>query len=158
MLVVNIDYRNKSLVIKSIVMIFVFLLFVARVDSLHYFLFDSFKKNNRLREQLLVTNVVKKLKEEGVVTISCGNNFELEYLLPESKNFKHCDELLSNSFKSKNVMLVSYFIDPIQRIEVSMKGDQYRGTLAPAPISITSICNKPYLKTNNFLLLWCNVK
>ena len=151
LLVVNIKY---NWVLGNAVVMLLALLFVGRFDTIHYLMFEGFKDNGRLEEQLKITDIVKDLKQKGVTTISCGNNFEIEYLLPETKNFKECNEFFQNSVKSKKVILVSYFIDSSQ-YEVSMEPAKYYGGVRVAPKSILTKCDKVYLKTDNFLLRWC---
>ncbi len=107
-----------------------------------------------LKEQLMVVEAIKKLEGQDFEMIACGNNFELEYLLPKSGNFKHCDEILKNSFDHQ-VMLVNqiYLGDQV----LSIEHDQYYGHAHSIPKSVLARCNQEYLKTENFSLSWCKV-
>ena len=64
-----------------------------------------FSDNSNLREQKMVTEEIKILQKQDVEIISCGNNFELEYLLPESRNFKECTDFFKNYVPQKKGLL-----------------------------------------------------
>ena len=68
----------------------------------------------KLEEQLMVVDKLTELRDHGFKMISCGNNFELEYLLPTSENFINCRELSEES-QLQNTVLVSYFPYPVDQ-------------------------------------------
>ena len=84
--------------------------------------------------------------------ISCGNNFELEYLLPESRNFKECTNFFEN-YTFKKLMLVNYFVRPKKVLRI--RHDQYKGEFITIPNKILERCNEEYLTTKNISLMWC---
>lgn len=106
-----------------------------------------------LDEQLIVVDAIKDLQGQGYEMISCGNNFELEYLLPKSANFRHCDEILTSSFDHPVILVNQWYPDGI----LSIQHDQYYGRFKPIPQSILSKCNNEYLRTENFALMRCKI-
>lgn len=99
----------------------------------------------------MIVKTVESLEGQGVKMFSCGNNFELEYLLSGSRHFKHCSELKKN-FK-KPAMLVSYFVD--EKFVIAMRHDDFGGDFLVLPSEILQECNQEYLTTENFSLRWC---
>jgi hypothetical protein len=153
LLLVNIDYKKESRFQTSAIFIFLFLLFAGRGKEIDYFLSPGFERSGqKLQEQLIVSDAVKNLEQQGVTMISCGNNFELEYLLPRSRNFKKCEEILDHSLGDK-VMLVIYFVAPTLTLEIG-NGEHY-GAFNQIPSEISSRCNHEYLSTEKYSLNWC---
>ena len=131
------------------------MLFGVRQDSAEYLFYQGFKGSDEgLKEQLLVIDALKKLEQENVTMIACGNNFELEYLLPKIANFKNCQEILENKFDHP-VILVNQLYS--KGLILTIKFEQYYGKFEPIPQSIISRCNREYLKTKNFSLIWCSI-
>ena len=154
-LLASLDYRKLSYLARGTIIIFVFLLFGVRQDSAEYLFYQGFKGSDEgLKEQLLVIDALKKLEQENVTMIACGNNFELEYLLPKIANFKNCQEILENKFDHP-VILVNQLYS--KGLILTIKFEQYYGKFEPIPQSIISRCNREYLKTKNFSLIWCSI-
>lgn len=147
LLVCGLSYKNKFQ--AALISFFIISLIIC---GLQKSLFEP--QMSHLEEQLIVVEAIKKIEGQDVTMISCGNNFELEYLLPKSGNFKHCDEILKNSFDHP-VMLVNqvYLGNQVLSIEY----DQYYGHVQSIPESILVRCNREYLKTENFSLTWCQI-
>lgn len=136
---------------------FVWLLFVSREAELNYLFSGGFVGNNKiLQQRLRIVEELRRLEQQGITLISCGNNFELEYLLPKSRNFKKCEEILTNHFSSK-VMLVNYFPDPknMPNLFIRSDADHYFADFRLVPKAISAKCSHEYLKTENFALNWC---
>jgi hypothetical protein len=155
LLLASIDYKKLSQPGIITIIFSVFLLFLARENAFNYLVFDGFKNNPRLQEQLEVTKEIENLEKEGVVMISCGENFELEYLLSRNGHFRHCADILTKSF-DRPVMLVNYFV--VRDLVLSIEYDEYYGRFSPLPSAILTRCNREYLKTKNFSLFWCDAK
>ncbi len=157
LLLASIDYKTLSRFQIAAIALFIFMLFASRDREIKYLFSGGFKGGDkRLQEQIVVVEAIKNLQQQGVIMISCGSNFELEYLLPGSLNFKKCEEILSNSF-DRPVMFVSYFINPIllPLHVIRGDGDQYYCYIRPIPSAVSSKCNREYLKTENYSLSWC---
>ncbi len=153
LLMSSIDYKIQSRFQISIICLTIFLLFVPKDKELNYFFSARGGGSDKIAEEMVVADAIRNLKEQGVITVSCGNNFEMEYLLPDSRNFKKCEEILSKSF-DRPVMLVSFFLGP--KTILSIDHDQYFGNIGPSiPDAILSKCDQEYLKTENFSLNWC---
>lgn len=108
----------------------------------------------KLEEQLKVTSAIKELQEQGYEMISCGNNFELEYLLPKNGNFRPCTEIIDNSFDHPAILVNQIYEE---NLILSIQHNQFYGKFKPLPEPILSRCNREYLKTENFSLLWCKI-
>jgi hypothetical protein len=155
LLLTTIDYKNLSYFQNTTIFLFVFFLLASRDEESNYLFSNSFPDNNKeLQEQLTVTQTVKNLQQQGVTLISCGNNFELEYLLPNSGNFKNCEETLQKSPNSPT-LLVSYFYNK-QVLFLEHDGDG--GVMKDIPKAIAKKCNREYLRTKNYSLNWCQGK
>ncbi len=154
-LLASLNYKKLSYLARGTIIIFVFLLLGVRQDSAKYLFYQGFKgSDERLREQLLVVDSLKNLEQENIIMVACGNNFELEYLLPKIANFKNCQEILENKF-DRPVMLVNQLYS--KNLILAIKFEQYYGKFEPIPQTIISRCNRKYLKTENFSLLWCSI-
>ena len=152
LLICEIDYKKQSSSIKWAIFALLMLLIVERQPEAHSLIFDSWGKNPRLQEQLLVVDKIKELQNQGVEVISCGINFELEYLLADQKNFRECKNALENKSASQQ-MLVSYFIFPGHI--ASGKSDSSYVNISPISEKILARCSQIYLETQNFSLRWC---
>ena len=113
-----------------------------------------FNNNSHLQEQKMIVEEMKSLQQQGVQLISCGNNFELEYLLPSARNFKECKNFLNNSPMSQKVMLVNYFISSPKILYIA--SDDYFGDFLPIPNIALERCQERYYLTEHFSMLWCH--
>ena len=102
----------------------------------------------------MIVEEMKSLQQQGVQLISCGNNFELEYLLPSARNFKECKNFLNNSPMSQKVMLVNYFISSPKILYIA--SDDYFGDFLPIPNIALERCQERYYLTEHFSMLWCH--
>lgn len=154
-LLASLNYKKLSQLTLGTIIIFVFLLLGVRQGSAEYLFYHGFKGSDEsLKEQLMVIEELKKLEQENVTLVACGNNFELEYLLPKIANFKNCQEILEKKF-DRPVILVNHLYS--KNMILAIKFEQYYGKFEPVTQSILSRCNREYLKTDNFSLLWCKV-
>ncbi len=108
--------------------------------------------NPSLQEQKMVVEEIKTLQKQDFKMISCGNNFELEYLLPKSRNFEECGHFFENYVPQK-VMLVNFFVEP-QKV-LFIKHNQYMGKFINLPNQILGRCKEEYLTTANFSIFKC---
>ena len=152
LLLTEIDYKKSSRFKISAVMVFIFFLLISHANELEYLTSKSFKDDRKLQEQLMIVDNLKKLKEQGVTLISCANNFELEYLLSDSANFKNCEQL--NKIETP-VILVSYFTNPIEGNLLRVNYDEYNARSVKLSDSILARCQNKYLTTENYSLRWC---
>lgn len=153
LLLVTIDYKKLSLFSLAIISSFIFLLFASRDGESNYLFSLGFKGNDqKLQEQFTVVEAIQNLQQQGVTMISCGNNFELEYLLPQSRNFKKCEEILEEN-SSNPILLVSYFA---RGNEILALGHDWDGGIFKLiPKAVSSKCNREYLRTESYSLNWC---
>lgn len=153
LLLITLDYQKLSRFSKIIIYLFIFLLVASREDASNYLISAGFKGNDKkLQEQLVVVEAVKNLQEQGVTMIACGNNFELEYLLPNSRNFKKCEELLHEDH-DRPILLVSYLLN-YNRV-LTLGHDWKGGVFEYIPQAIAAKCSHEYLRTENYSLNWC---
>ncbi|MES2960940.1 MAG: hypothetical protein V4694_00980 [Pseudomonadota bacterium] len=146
LLICKLDYKKPSQVV--FISFFIGAFFVSgSIEKLSFF-----KSESNLQEQLIIIEAINNFQKQGVEIISCGNNFELEYLLPESRNFKECTNFFANNIPKK-VMLINFFAVPEKVIFI--RHDQYRGEFITLPNQILERCKEEYLTTENFSLLWC---
>jgi hypothetical protein len=150
-LITNIE--KKAWQFKAVIIFVISLMMIERDNVKEYLMFDGFQKNPRMAEQLMIRDIVSDLKKNGVQLIACSNNFELEYLLPETANFQNCTESPQNFSKDK-VMLVTYYL-PNKRI-VSVRHDQTYADIQPLTEFAKKLCPKVFLETANYSLRWCN--
>ncbi len=118
-----------------------------------------FNNNSYLQEQKMIVEEMKSLQQQGVQLISCGNNFELEYLLPSARNFKECKNFLNNSPMSQKVMLINDFISSPEIIYpevLYIASDDYFGAFVPIPNIALERCQERYYLTEHFSMLWCH--
>ncbi len=150
LLITVIAYKNTRQLICVLLMIS--LLIISKADAMGYLFYNGFKSNNRLEGQLTVVKNIDMLQKKGVTMFSCGNNFELEYLLQKSNNFKNCSEMFNNKDAGKS-MLVTYFSYPGYVVQTGAN-DYYTKTMnLPA---ITSNCRKNFLRGRHVSLDWCD--
>lgn len=157
LLLSSLDYQALSHSQIALIFAFVFLLLDARSKELHYLFVDAFVQNNqKLQQQIVLAKELERLDKQGVTMISCGNNSELEYLLPASKNFRKCEEVLTRHF-DKKVLLVNSFIDPLTMpsMVISIAANQYYGGARKIPEAILARCSEQYLRLKNYSLNWC---
>lgn len=145
LLVCGLHYKTVTRVV--IVSTFLFYLVTAGMYK------SSFElMTDRLDEQLLVVEAISKIEKKGYKMISCGNSFELEYLLPNSRNFQNCRNLFKDTSLQKTV-LVNHFLWSSKVLIIDHDG--YEGQILALPNWITSRCKREYLVTENFALNWC---
>lgn len=151
------DYKKLPRICLVILFCALFVLMESRQTHIEY-LFNAFFQNDdkRLEQEFAVVEEIKKLQLQGVELFACGNNLELEYLLPRSKNFRKCDELLEYN-SSKKAMLVSYFVSPkiVPYTVIRGDSDKYYFLSAPLDEKFRKKCAVEYMKTENFSLNWC---
>lgn len=112
-----------------------------------------FNNNSNLQEQKMIVEEMKSLQKQGVQLISCGNNFELEYLLPSGRNFKECKNFLNSSSMSQKVILINDFISSPDILYIA--SDDYSGAFVPIPNIALERCQERYYSTEHFSMLWC---
>lgn len=139
------DIRAK----KFITLISLIILF--RHESLDHMISNSFVKNDKLDEQLLVAQHITELQKKNISIISCGLNFELEYILPQKENFINCKNL-PKTLPDHQFMLVNDFIYPNK---ILMKNGNGFTKITHPPVHILSRCSEEYIATNTFSLSWC---
>lgn len=150
LLTANLNFKNK--IRFTLVWLAILLLFFGRFESISYLVKDGFKKNNKLLEQVQVASAVTELKNQGTTIISCGLNSELEYLLPNSANFKNCFEWLKEN-SGQSAALINYFVVPQQVLFYNPF--EHFTKIQDLPDAIKSRCKEEYLVTENFSILWC---
>ncbi|OFW94368.1 MAG: hypothetical protein A2887_04740 [Alphaproteobacteria bacterium RIFCSPLOWO2_01_FULL_40_26] len=136
--------------ISKTLKILISLIVLFRFPSLIYMASHAFDKSSKLQEQLQITEEIVKLQKQGIAMVSCGLNFELEYLLPGSGNFMDCRNLPKNLI-NKNFMLVNDFVIPNKVLMEGTKSTEIR----ELPDEIMLRCNKKHLATATYLLSWC---
>lgn len=153
LLLITIDYTKLPRFSVVIIFLFIFLLTASRDGESEYLFSVGFKGNGKqLQEQLVVVEAIKNLQEQGVIMIACGNNFELEYLLPNSRNFKKCEEVLNEDF-DRPILLVSHLMRG-NRILI-LEHDSDGGVFEYVPQAIASKCSREHLRTDNYVISWC---
>lgn len=133
------------------------LLILSRYDSLDYLVSHAFAKSEKLNEQLLITKKISELQQDGISIISCGLNYELEYLLPKSRNFTDCQNL-PDKLPRHQFMLVNDFVtfgEFVKSGKILMKNSNTFTVIKEPPSNISSRCNEEYLTTKTFSLSWC---
>jgi hypothetical protein len=148
------NIEKKSWEFKIVIIFVILLMLVERGSATKYLFFEGFKKNDRAQEQLMIRDIISDLQKKGVQMIACSNNFELEYLLPNTGNFQNCEESPQN-FSKDQVMLVTYISFPVSNEIVSIRHDQYRGKIKPLPEFAKKLCPEIFQETKNFSLRWC---
>lgn len=151
LLTANLTFKNK--IRFTIAWLAILLLFFGRFESISYLAKEGFAKNNKLVEQIQVTSAVTDLQNQGTTIISCGLNSELEYLLPNSANFKNCFEWLKEKNNGQLVALVNYFVVPQQVLFYNPF--EHFTKIQDLPDTIKSRCSEEYFVTENFSILWC---
>lgn len=152
-----IDYKKFSKIGVVAIAIFVALLFASRFGEIEYLFKKGFVGNDHgLQRQKIIVDAINDLKAQAVTTISCGNNAELEYLLPASRNFQRCEDFIAGKIKGR-VVLVNYFLNAVTQPPRFIRIDynqQYGGTrMVPDVIAIK--CNRQYLAGEDFSINWC---
>ncbi len=150
LLTANLTFKNK--IGFTLVWLAILLLFFGRFESISYLVKDGFAKNNKLLEQVQVASAATELKNQGTTIISCGLNSELEYLLPNSANFKNCFEWLKEN-SGQSAALVNYFVVPQQVLFYNPF--EHFTKIQDLPDAIKSRCKEEYFVTENFSILWC---
>lgn len=157
LLIKSIDYETLWPIQTALIVIFVGLLFASRFNEINYLFHKGFAGNDdRLHKQMLITETIANFQKQGVIMISCGNSSELEYLLPHSRNFKKCEELLTQS-SGRQVMLVNYYLNGVTKPPrvIRINSDQFYGATKMVPEKIAKRCQKEYLSDEDFSLNWC---
>ncbi len=158
LLIKSIDYKTLWPIQTAIIVLFIGLLFVSRHEELRYLFRKGFAGNDdRLHKQFLITETIANFQKQGVIIISCGNSSELEYLLPHSRNFRKCEEILTESFGKKSVILVNYYLNGVTKPPrvIRIGSDQFYGATKMIPQEIAKRCKKEYLGDEDFSLNWC---
>jgi hypothetical protein len=117
-----------------------------------YLVYDDFRPNNRLQEQLAITGHLYNFEKQGGTIFSCGNNYEIEYLMPGTNHFHYCETLAAGLFP-RPAMLINYFVHP--HIFVIALEEQFGGYYVEADRFNFPHCTTPYLQTAHFELNWC---
>ncbi len=157
-LVSAIDYSKQLRIQTGLIILFIALLVVSRQEEVTYLFSKGFVgADEKKQEQFAMVDAIKDLQEQGVRIISCGNNAELEYLLPKSRNFRKCEEVLKNSVEEKTV-LVNYFLNSeVEYLRViRIESDQHYGSTEIIPKKFLAKCSKQYLQGKDFSLNWCS--
>ena len=133
------------------------LLILFRQESLDYLVLHAFTKNEKLDEQLLITKKISELQQDGISIISCGLNFELEYLLPKTRNFADCQNL-PDKLPRHQFILVNDFVtfgEFVAPGKILMKNSNTSTVIKEPPSIISARCDEEYLTTKTFSLSWC---
>ncbi len=146
LLICKLEYKKQFQMF--FVFAFIFSLLVSCPDEIA----KMFNKNPSLQEQKMVVEEIKTLQKQDFKMISCGNNFELEYLLPKSHNFEECTRFFE-SYVPQKVMLINFFIRPQKVLLVNH--NEYGGKFINLSNQILERCKEEYLTTANFSLLKC---
>lgn len=134
----------------------IFLLFISRAEAVDYIIKSGFKKNDRLFEQIKVTEKISDFKSDPknreIEIISCGLNLEVEYLLPSIANFRNCFEWLDDKNR-KQALLVNNFVEPNK----VLMGGAFKSfiKMKPLPDKIKAKCRTEYFTTQNYSILRC---
>ena len=156
-LVTTIDYNKQIRLQTGCIILFISLLFASRQEEIIYLFKKGFEgSDKKLQEQMLIVDAIKDLQNQGVEIISCGNNSELEYLLPQSRNFKKCEEILENKITQKTI-LVNYFLNAEAEYlrVIRINSDQHYGSTEIISKKILAKCSAKYLQGADFSLNWC---
>ena len=148
-LLTNINYKNQLQ--SAITSFLIFFLVIGRLVMINYDFNFNFEKTDKLKEQLEIVEEVKALEARGVTLFACGNNFELEYLLPGSRHFKECLDMPKQN--NSDAMLVSYFVNGNQT--VAMRPEYPFSNVEVIPKEILDQCSQKYMDKGNFSLHWC---
>jgi hypothetical protein len=141
--------RMKRLIVVLCMMAFA----TKSVELLHYLFVLDFRPTTRLKEQLYIADKLVQQQKQGTVLVACSDNFELEYLMPGSGNFRYCKALRTEHF-DKPVLLATYYSYPGRMLTIL--ADEYGGHLIPLPERIAAQCPTPLVETKNYFLHWCD--
>ncbi len=97
-----------------------------RFDTVVYAVSDQ-GDSRALKEQLEVLRTLRGIQHEAPDTVifSCGFAFEMEYLMPGSRNFVPCERIREKDFALKNKILLTYSIDNSGKVLHSKKDSKW---------------------------------
>ncbi len=84
------------------------LLLVGRADSVYNLYTYAHEQNHVLADELAARDRLVALQQKGYRIFACGNNFELEYLMPLQRNFYPCEEALTYP-SDRPALLATYY-------------------------------------------------
>jgi hypothetical protein len=146
----NYQGTNLQLLVNYFMMAFA----LSHWSALHYLVVESLQTgNSHLVQQLSVVEKLNDLEKQKIPLYACGNNFELEYLMPGTNHFKPCSELVQGDQQAPR-MLVNYFIKP-NTILFAPVHSSYIAVATRVPPFALSLCNREYFSTEIASLLWC---
>ncbi len=157
-LIQMLQWHKKNLFAYPIAVIFLAMLVTSRQQEISYLFKKGFLgADERLQQQKQIVTAITDLQRQGVSIISYGNNSELEYLLPKSRNFQKSEDYLAGKISGK-VVLVNYYLNGITQPPAVIKiaHDQYFGTVKIVPKQLLQRCNVDFLSAEDFSMKWCS--
>lgn len=144
-----VDFKNKSQLQKSGFLIL--LLLFSCAESFEIMASEAFSKNAKQQAQISAAKEIAQLRKKGVIMVSCGINYELEYLLPQNNNFRNCKDLSKKL--SQPTMLVNDFVLPGKILRYEF-GQSFTEIKEP-PSAVAARCREEYSSNEYFSLSWC---
>lgn len=147
-------FRNINFKAKFLNSLFLVSLFFALVEKLS----DGFGLEEKIqlqRKYVAVLPIIENLKKEGFELVSCGNNFELEYLLKDSENFKFCSALFDKNNTKPKILVSDFNFDQWGRV-VQIDHSKVLGVILNLPEEVLLHCQKKYFESKNLLISHCS--
>ena len=112
---------------------------------------DNFLSKKSIYEQVEVLNKIKNIKTVNPDTaiFSCGNSFEMEYLLPKSGNFIPCERIYEQKFKNfPKILLTTMDLGRTSSVDVK-PSTCCLITMREVPQEVKERCPKPDIFNGN---------